>query len=144
MDMEQVEVKTSAKLNAPAARIWERVGGWGTIHEWHPAIEATAVESDAVGGHRTITLGDGATIKERLDNMDPGSMTYAYTWIEHPMPLDEYQGTIRVADNGDGTSTMHWSSTFVPRDAPADELRESIAGIYQAGYDALQASLTGD
>ena len=136
--MSRVEVAMSQKLKVAADKCWTRVGGWGTIHEWHPAVAKTDVQGDGVGSLRTVTLGDGAVLKERLDAHDAAGMSYEYTFVEHPLPVDDYHGKISVADNGDGTCTMHWGSNFVAKGATDEEAKGAIEGIFQAGFDALK------
>ena len=141
--MSRVEIAMSQKLAVPADKCWARVGGWGTPHEWHPAIAKTDLDGEGVGSFRTLTLGDGAVLKERLDAQDAAGMSYEYTFVEHPLPLDDYHGKISVTDNGDGTSTMHWGSNFVAKGVADDEVKKIMEGIYQAGFDALKGEFGG-
>ena len=141
--MSRVEVAMSQKLVAPANKCWARVGDFATLHEWHPAVTKTHMEGEGVGSARILTLGDGSVIKERLDEEDAADMSYAYTFLESPLPVDDYHGKISVADNGDGTCTMHWSSNFVAKGVSNDEAKKIIEGIFQAGFDALKGEFGG-
>jgi hypothetical protein len=125
----------STTLSVPTDKCWERIGRWEALHEWHPAVAKTELDGEGIGSHRTLTLGDGATIKERLDAQSDSS--YEYSFVEHPLPVDDYHGKISVVDNGDGTTTVHWGSNFVATDVSDEQAREIISGIYQAGFDAL-------
>ena len=60
---------------------------------------------------------------------------YATEIVESPLPLAEYKSTVSVADAG-GRAVVIWSSIF---EATADGMPEAVAGIYQAGLDALAA-----
>ena len=136
----RVEVAMSTRLTVPADKCWEKIGKWGTIHEWHPAVATTELEGEGVGSIRILTLGDGAVLKERLESQTDNS--YEYSFVEHPLPVDDYHGKISVEDNGDGTTTLSWGSNFVANGVSDDEARQLISGIFQAGFDALHGEFT--
>jgi hypothetical protein len=48
-----------------------------------------------------------------------------------------------VKDNRDGTSTLEWSSSFLPAGVPETEAVKVIEGIYQAGFDNLKKMFGG-
>jgi len=137
--MGKIEVDKSQRLKVAADKCWDRVGGWATVHEWHPVIAKTETEGDGVGSLRTLTLGDGAVLKERLDAQDAAGMSYEYSFVEHPLPVDNYHGKISVADNGDGTSTLRWEANFVSKGVSDEEAKGIIEGIFQAGFDAMKS-----
>ena len=107
------------------------------MHEWHPVIASTKTEGEGVGATRLLTLADGAKVLERLESMDAEARSYSYRFLEHPLPVDDYTGTIAVSSGDDGTATVTWSSTFAPKGVPEAEAQEIIGGIYTAGLDAL-------
>ncbi len=137
--MGKLEVSVSKNVSTSSDHCWARVGGWGTIHEWHPAIDKTVAEGEDVGAIRTLTLGDGATLKEELESYDSAARSYSYRFVEHPFPVDDYHGKISVSDNGDGTSTVTWSGSFLAKGVSDDEARQMFEGVYQAGLDAVEA-----
>lgn len=120
------------RYDVSADDMWKRIGGWGTMHEWHPAVTATEVSDD--GSRRTLTLGDGATILEGL--VEEGEHSYTYRFEETPLPVKDYTATISVREDGDGC-VVDWEGSFEPDGADEAAAVEIIAGIYQAGLDAL-------
>jgi hypothetical protein len=122
----------SKRFEQSADELWSRVGGWGTIHQWHPAVTATEVSQD--GSRRTLTLADGGVIIEKL--LEQGERSYSYRFEESPLPVKDYSATIRVRPD-DGGSTLEWEGTFEPAGVSESEAVELIEGIYQAGLDAL-------
>ena len=115
------------------AEIWEIVGDFCAIKSWHPAIAECVETKEGDVVFRTLTLKDGAKIKEKLTGTDGTS--YSYEIVESPLPLVDYKATISVADVG-GKAVVVWASTF---EGTADGAADIIAGIYQAGLDALAA-----
>ncbi len=126
------QAKRSRKFERSADDLWGRVGGWGSIHEWHPAVKSTDVSED--GSVRTLTLGDGAVIVEKL--LERNERSYSYRFEESPLPVKDYRATFQVRADGDG-SVVEWEGTFEPAGISDAEAVELIEGIYQAGLDAL-------
>lgn len=131
-------VAMTQKLSAGADKVWGRIGGFGALHEWHPAIEKTEMEGSGVGAKRDLFLAGGGNVIERLDAEDSAGRSYTYTILDSPLPVANYQSTIKVVDNGDGSCTVDWSSNFDADGAPEADAVGAIQGIYQAGFDALK------
>ncbi len=126
------------KLGVPADTVWRIIGGFNALPDWHPAIEKS--ELDEGGQVRTLGLVGGGAITERLDTHDDDARTYTYTITQSPLPVANYQATIKVTDEGDGCK-VEWSSQFEPRGASEGEASEAIEGIYKAGFDNLRKLL---
>lgn len=127
-----VQAKRSKQFEESADELWSRVGGWGSLHEWHPAVKATKVSDD--GSLRTLTLADGRIVIEKL--LEQGERSYSYRIEESPLPVKNYRATIRVRAEGGG-SVLEWEGTFEPAGVSDSEAVELIEGIYQASLDAL-------
>ena len=128
-------VRELLTLKASAADIWAVIGDFHGTPGWiAPVAKSEVLDGGAV---RLLTLGDGAQISERVISHDDGAMSYSYGILESPLPVNNYRGTLMVADNGDGTATVDWSSAF---EATIDEgkAKEIIAGVYQAGFSGLK------
>ncbi|MBW3584157.1 MAG: SRPBCC family protein [Euryarchaeota archaeon] len=127
-----VTARRSKRFTQSPTELWKRMGGWGTIHDWHPAVASTEVSAD--GSLRTLTLADGATLVERLMGQDEHS--YSYAFVEAPLPVKDYRATIRVRPDEAG-SMVEWEGTFSAAGISDPEAVALIEGIYQAGLDAL-------
>lgn len=88
---------------------------------------------------RTLTLTDGETITERLEQASDVDRSYTYTLLESPLPVADYQATLSVSDAGTGRCLVPWSSRFRRNGIAAEQACEAVAGLYQAGLDALKA-----
>ncbi len=122
----------SKHFAASADEMWKRVGGFGTLHEWHPAVASVKTSED--GSQRDCTLQDGAILHERLVSQDENSYTYAFD--ESALPLKNYESTIRVRKDGAG-SVVEWDGNFEPAGISETQAVELVGGLYQAGLDAL-------
>ena len=127
------QVTRSVTLNAAPGDVWALIGGFQSLPDWHPAVETST--RDDIGGveHRRLGLAGGGELLEK--NLGSDTMSVGYEIIEGPLPLADYKATISVADVG-GKAVVVWASTF---EGTADGAADIVAGIYQAGLDALAA-----
>ncbi|MCI0400670.1 MAG: SRPBCC family protein [Gammaproteobacteria bacterium] len=138
------KVKMTTELHVPAEKVWELIGGFNALPDWHPAVEKSEVGGEGEGAIRRLTLAGGGTIIERLEHSDNNERVYSYSIIDSPLPVADYVATIRVRDKGDGSaSRVEWSSEFKPRGATERDARRMIQGIYQAGFDNLKKFFAG-
>ena len=132
--MAKVDMKTG--LNVAPDEVWKLIGGFNALPDWHPAIEKSELEEE--GSMRRLSLVGGGTIVEKLVKLDDKERVYSYSIIDSPLPVTNYEATIRVKDDGEGNTTLEWSSEFEAEGAAENEAMDVIAGIYQAGFDNLK------
>jgi hypothetical protein len=137
------KVKMETRIPAPAATLWKTIGGFNSLADWNPAFEKSQATGEAKGSTRTLTLAGGGNIEERLEELNDKEKLYRYTILSGPVPVADYSAELRVKDNGDGTSTVEWSSEFKPKGAPEADAVKAIQGVYQAGFDNLQKMFGG-
>jgi len=137
--MTQVNMQT--RLGVPADKVWELIGGFNALPDWHPAVEKSELEEE--GQVRVLQLAGGGTITEKLEKIDDNEKVYSYTITDSPLPVANYSSTIRVKTDEDGNAIVEWSSEFEPKDAPESDAIEAIQGIYQAGFDNLKKIFGG-
>jgi len=142
-----VKVRRSTVIDHPAEALWEVIRDFNGHEWWHPAIASSAIErrapADMVGAVRRFTLEDGSELREQLLTLSDAEMAYSYCLLDTPVPLLNYVSHVSVLPVTDGDRAVWiWESRF---DTPKGE-EETLAtlvgdGIYQAGFDAIQAHL---
>jgi len=137
--MAKINMKTN--LNVAADEVWKLIGGFNTLPDWHPAIEKSQLEEE--GSMRRLSLTGGGTIVEKLEQLDDSERVYTYSIIDSPLPVSNYTATIRVKEDGEGKTTVEWSSEFEAKGAAENEAMDVIAGIYQVGFDNLKKIFGG-
>lgn len=135
------KVSMTTKLGVDADKVWEMIGGFNALPDWHPDIEKSTLEKE--GQERRLSLAGGGTIVERLEKVDDSERVYTYTIVDGPLPVANYVSTIRVHAEDDGTSSVEWSSEFQPAGAPEADAAKVIEGVYQAGLDNLKKMFGG-
>lgn len=136
-------VSMSSKINVSAKQLWDMIGGFHAISDWHPAIEKCVIEEDGNATLRRLSLVGGGEIVERLEQSDDDQRSYSYSIISSPLPVKNYRSTIRVLEGEDGKAVVEWSSNFDSGDASETEAAKIVEGIYSAGLDNLKKMFGG-
>jgi uncharacterized protein YndB with AHSA1/START domain len=142
-------VYISSVIDAPAARVWERVRDFNGLARWHPAIRDSRIEngepSDRVGCVRDFHLQNGDRIREKLLGLSDYDMFCTYSILESPMPLTDYVATLRLTPVTDGDRTFaEWTAEFACAEEEAEGLVTGIGtDVFQAGFSALKRQMTG-
>jgi hypothetical protein len=146
------KVTEAVEINAPAAKIWARIGNFQDIG-WLPGVEKT----EGTGGNadkatREITLKGGATVDEELYAYSTDNMSYSYriTQVDvKVLPVNNYSSTIVVVPVEDGKSKVEWRGAFYRgfmNNEPPPELSDeaavkAVSGLYRTGLDALKKEI---
>ncbi|MEM9013062.1 MAG: SRPBCC family protein [Pseudomonadota bacterium] len=137
-------VYISSVIDAPTARVWDRIRDFNGLPRWHPRIRDSRIEngepSDRVGCIRDFHLQNGDRIREKLLGLSDYDMFCTYAILESPMPLTDYVATLRLTPITDGDRTFaEWTAEFECDDSEADGLVSGIgADVFQAGFSALK------
>ncbi|MEO1017976.1 MAG: SRPBCC family protein [Pseudomonadota bacterium] len=137
-------VYVSSVINAPAARVWERVRDFNGLPKWHPRIRDSRIEdampADQVGCIRNFHLQNGDAIRERLLGLSDYDLFCSYAILESPMPLEDYVATLRLTPVTEGDRCfIEWSAEFAcDPDNEADLVSGIGTNVFQAGFDALK------
>lgn len=130
-----VEVERRVSLAGSAEDVWDAIGDFSDM-SWHPAARDTDLEDRDGVVHRVVTLPDGSILVERLEDMDDSGKSYSYSIVEGPLPVSRYRSTLSIVANGKGCDVV-WRCGFVARGMDDAAAREVVAGIYEAGINAL-------
>lgn len=142
-------VYVSSVINAPAARVWERVRDFNGLPRWHPRIRESRIENgepaDKVGCIRDFRLQNGDRIREKLLGLSDHDYFCTYAILESPMPLEGYVATLRLTPVTDGDRTfVEWSADFeCAPEAEADLVNGIGTNVFQGGFDALKRHFSG-
>jgi len=142
-------VYISSVIDAPAAKVWERIRDFNGLPRWHPRIRDSRIENgepaDRVGCVRDFHLQNGDRIRERLLGLSDYDMFCTYSILESPMPLTDYVATIRLTPVTDGNRTFaEWTAEFDCGEAEAEGLVTGIGNdVFQAGFTALKRQMVG-
>ena len=134
----QWRVVRTVELGAPAAEVWQVIGGFFTIHHWHPDIAELEILEDQTNLfaiRRRLTFpGQPKTIEE-LTSLDHDDHHYTYKWHAGAWgeAVSQYHASIRAFDlNEAERCVVQWSSTFVYTE-------DALTEFYENGFRPLRA-----
>ena len=135
-----LEVKREMQVAASPDEVWAMIHEFGALADWHPAASASSAETVGSDIRRTVVVGDGTRLVEKLESQDDTARTYSYSIVEGPLPVDDYLSTLSVSEDSEG-SLISWSGRFIAKGTTDEKAIEVIAGIYDLGLNALKKKL---
>jgi len=131
------KVNMQTELDVPAQQVWDLIGSFNALPDWHPAVESSELEKG--GQIRKLRLAGGGTIVEKLETISDNERVYTYSIVDSPLPVSDYMASISVRQDDDGDGTIvEWSSSFQAQGASENEAVRAIEEIYEAGFNNLK------
>ena len=139
----KLEVKVDpAQSSKEKDALWKQFGGWCAIAEWNPGVKACTETREGSDRFRTLTLKDGALIKEKL--LDQSSRSYRYSIVEGPLPVRNYEAqfTVVAGDENKDEVDIVWTATYEAANGKDENRVHSIIdGILRDGIAGIKAKL---
>jgi hypothetical protein len=136
-------ISDGAIIDAPPELIWKTLRDFSTIARWHPNVQDCLIEgggpADRVGVVRAIHLRDGAPLRERVTALSDKDMSYSYSVIESPLPLEYHSSTVSLVGVANGTKTLvTWYVEFRLKQGDPEQMAISIhSGVILPGFQGL-------
>ena len=137
------KVSSSTDLPVSAKTVWDVIGNFNALPDWHPAVQKSEIKKEAGGTLRKLSLIGGGTIEEKLEQISDKERLYTYSILSGPLPVSNYTANLRVRDGGSKGCTVEWSSEFEAKGAPEGDAVVAISGIYEAGFENLKKMFGG-
>jgi Polyketide cyclase / dehydrase and lipid transport len=135
-------VTVKKRIEAPGlpAEVWEVVGEFCAIKDWHPAVAECEEAKDGDAIVRTLTLQDGGKIKEKQTGTE--DLAYTYEIVEGPLPVTNYSSKLWVEEDDEPDRTViYWQSEFDPADGTSEaDAKKIITGILGDGVKGIKKS----
>ena len=134
----------TAKVAAPAEKVWEVVGSFANLKAIASLIASCDV--DKTGTIRKLKVkGAKGTIIERLVKYDSQTMTQIYCIVDKPnniVPFVNYTSTIKVKKATARSCTIEWSGRFEPKKGQTVAgCQEFARGVYEGGIGGVKKKL---
>lgn len=131
-------VAVEKSLSHSAERVWEHVGDFGSLANWHPQVPNCELSED--GLVRTIDVPPKPAI-ERMIPEKSGPMSHTYIVESGPMPLKNYEATLGVRADGDG-SVIHYNATCEADGIDPTILRSMLENFFTVAFENVDAQLS--
>lgn len=136
-----IRVHACLPMSIPADAVWQRIGEFSALAEWHPGVlSSPLLPGDLL--RRRVTLADGAEIIEHCTHRDDAARRYGYIIDRGPLPVKGYEATLAVVATGPFDCRVEWCCTFVPTDgADGGALADVLAATFSAGLAGAAAMM---
>lgn len=131
------DFEVGVDVAVPPGAAWALVGDPSRVCEWFTA----AVECTVEGDERRVTLGNGASLVERLVGRDEAGREYSYV-VESGIPgLTSHRATVRVVEAPGGARVL-WRQT-ASSEVEGYDIEARLTGVMTAGLENLRTVLEG-
>jgi hypothetical protein len=137
-----LEIELVVDLNRSADAVWDVVGNFNGLPDWHPWVHSSVLEPAAGGIGRQVTIRGGSAghraLTERLVSFDSAGREYAYTIIAGPTPFTDYVGRFRVVQTGTARCRVEYRGRYRARAGHSEaDATERIRTFYEAALANL-------
>ncbi|WP_371225410.1 SRPBCC family protein [Roseovarius sp. 2305UL8-3] len=129
-------IKRSLELPYPAVEIWNLIGDFCDVDDWHPSINACSLKVDEGSLVRLITTNDGDVITQKRIAEEP-SLSYTYRTVSSSLPVESFTATLSIEPFE--KPLIMWSASF-SSDDPATE--QAVVTEMEAGLAAIETILS--
>ncbi len=127
----EVGVDVAADPDAAWALAGDPVG----IRDWFAPVQEITLDGDV----RTVTMGNGAQLTERLVDRDDAARTYSYVVLSGIPGLTSHKATIRV-EEAPGGSRVLWRQTATS-EVEGYDIEARLSGVMTAALGELKTRL---
>lgn len=125
------KVVRTLQLQASSSTIWNQIGDFCDIDDWHPTIQSCRVRVIEGRLHRVLITTDGEEVTEQRIAEEPG-LSYTYKITEAPMPFENFVATLSV-EPIEGV-LISWSANFSSDDPT---MEAAVVEMIEAGLAAI-------
>ncbi len=124
----------------PLAALWAILGDFGKTGKWSGRPdEACVQEGEGIGALRTLHLGDGRQVVDRLEAQTPTS--YTYSIVTSPLPYASYRATMAVEPVDAANTRFIWTGEFEPAGITEEEAAAFTRSIYAMGIGMMRKTI---
>jgi hypothetical protein len=126
----------------PLDALWSILGDFGRTGKWSGRPpEACVQEGEGIGALRTLHLGDGRTVVDRLEAQTPTS--YTYSIVTSPLPYAHYRATMAVEPVDADHTRFIWTGEFEPAGMTEEAAITFTRNVYAMGIGLMRTTIEG-
>jgi uncharacterized protein YndB with AHSA1/START domain len=130
------DFEVAVDVGAPPDQVWALAGDPGRIGEWFAPVVACEMD----GGRRTVTMGNGTVLVERIER-DDTARAYSYMVLSGIPGLTSHRATIRVVE-APGGSRVLWRQTATS-EVEGYDVESRLGAVMTAGLERLRDVVEG-
>ncbi|MFF8973821.1 SRPBCC family protein [Streptomyces sp. NPDC014995] len=125
-----ITVDHSAVIDGGPKSVWTLIAAFEDMR-WHPQVDGSRLvsgESGQVGAVRELSLADGSTVRERLEELDHARMTLVHSFQgDPPIPVSMSSRTTVSLQPADGQTAVTWQGRYGVADSDTADLVTRIS-----------------
>ena len=125
-------IRKQIQIDTEPAAAWAALRDFGALHERLAAGFVTDTQLD--GSDRIVTFANGATVRERLIDLDDDAARLAWSIIEGP--YTHHNGVAQVFPGEHGGTLFTWTTDLLPNEAAS-----RTAEMMDLGLQAIKRTL---
>lgn len=126
------KVKRSLEIPSASTQVWQLIGDFCDIDDWHPNVNACSLKVVDGSLARILTTDTGQEFTQKRIAFEPG-LSYTYKTVSSSLPVENFTATLSI-EPGE-ISRIEWSTNF-SSDDPAME--QVIVDEIAAGLSAIE------
>jgi carbon monoxide dehydrogenase subunit G len=132
----------SGELQAPIEKVWELIGNFADLMNWHPGVEKCTTEGVGIGSTRTIYAGGNVAI-ERLERLDSAAHSIGYSVQAggFPSPLIGMKVDLVLTAISGGRTRIDWTAGLPDDEENAAEVDRFAESYYPKRIEHLRSRL---
>jgi hypothetical protein len=119
-------------VDAPAAHVWSAIRELGSVHT--KLARGFVLDTRLEGDSRLVTFANGATVRERIIDIDDAARRLAYSVVE--WRATHHHATFQVSAEGERRSRIVWVADLLPHD-----LASTVDAMMEQGCAAIKQTL---
>ena len=130
-----MDVKRTETYDVAPTEMWERIGDFHRLHEWHPDVADTNALDDDI--RELLHENGGRSVETKTDE---GELHHSYRIDQSDLPVKNFQATLLVRESGEHAdgSEIVWTAEFDAHGAEDADAAEIVEGIFEAGLRSLR------
>lgn len=122
-----------------ADALWQEVGDFGSIAQWHPQVSHVAPSDEPAGRVRVLHFTTGGDQLERLQTVDAAHRMYRYRIERTSAPVRGYTGEFRIEAADTQMSRIVWEAQFTLADEHDDRTVAAIRAFLHDGVASIES-----
>ncbi|RQP25046.1 SRPBCC family protein [Piscinibacter terrae] len=125
-------IHKEATIRVPAQELWDAARDAGGLHT--RLVKGFVTDCKLEGDARTVTFGNGLTVRELIVDVDDTRRRIAWTAVGGR--LSHHNASLQVFESGPGECRAVWTADLLPH-----EMAPAIAAMIDQGLAAMRLTL---
>jgi Polyketide cyclase / dehydrase and lipid transport len=129
------QVKRSLELPSSTPLVWQQIGDFCDIDDWHPKVSSCALKAMDGSLVRVLTTDTGEEVTQKRIAREEG-LSYTYKTVSSSLPIEKFTATLSIQPGE--TLLIEWIANFSSDDP---DMESVVVDDIEAGLSAIERIL---